>query len=162
MGYRRPRVYKIGIGPGTFAGFSRQETLDIVREAFAEISTFANIDFPELSRPRFTINFYNNAQMKKLGRANYTALGLMFRRFLAINSERKIQRFQAVAVVKHEALHWLGMKHSNALDANMHPTRSNEFMNAYERAWLQRRYGKRYREFWHTFPDQYKALMREV
>ena len=162
MGYRKPRVYKIRIGPGTFAGFSRQETLDVVREAFAEISKFANVDFPESKRPRFTINFYNNAQMRKLAKGKWTALGLQFRRFLAINSERKIKRFQAVAVVKHEALHWLGMKHSDARDATMHPTRSNEFMNAYERAWIQRRYGKRHREFWHTFPDGYKALMREV
>ena len=162
--YRKPRSYTIDIGNGSFSGFSVQETRDICQEAFDDISKVANVVFPHANndRAKIKIRFYDNVQMQKLGMNTWVALGLQFRWGAAINSERKIKRFQALAAVKHEVMHWMGMRHSNELDSVMHPTRSNPKMNATDRKLLTKRWGKNYREFWHTFPDGYKALMREI
>ena len=165
MGYRKPRVVGIEtLHPDyTFAGFTPFETRLIVIDAYLNISNVANVEFKTgQRRTRIKFRFGNNAWMKSMGKRDTIPLGLQFRWGIALNSERVINRHQAVACVMHEILHWMGLRHDTDPKSIMHWANSNVKFTDNDRRLVQRRWGKKYRQRWHTFADGYTCLMREV
>ena len=164
--YRKPRkiTYTMENAVG-LNGLTRLELEMTVRMALNEIAKHANVEFERVKKGqkgKITIRTYPRDFMKALGRKNYYPLGLQFRWGIALNTSRPLTKKQSYMLVLHELLHWMGLKHNTDTDSVMNINLTSTDLTDYDIKRLQRRWGKKYRQMYHTFPDGYKCLMREV
>lgn len=127
--------------------FDEVETRAIVVEAMAYMTSLCSMSFrliDDEKKATLRWSFWPNDAMRQLGGRNTIPGGLADskRKWIAINSERKMYRRDVLLIAMHEFGHWLRMGHAPLEDskAMMHPYITNPPKPS-EVLWIQKRWG---------------------